>query len=145
MNTISLAILKKSHLYSEAGLLFPLRSSNEASLWSFYYQTRSTRKLKNKIPVVENKPSTVLLFCLSYLLLILFYPHSYKLGNTATIGEITAFSHVACIFLCPCDSSQFPATSTISSPQLQDCGHVVLQMPRDGCGCTFNDVVARVY
>lgn len=37
------------------------------------------------------------------------------------------------------------AIATISNPQLQECGHIVLQMPQDGYACTFNDAVACVY
>lgn len=106
MNTVSLADLKKSPI-SRGRAIISIRVIKWGLTLFFYYRTVSIRKLINKIPVVENKPAMVLLFCLSYLLMILFFPHSYKLGNTRIDEEITGFSHVACTFLCPCDSSQF--------------------------------------
>lgn len=87
----------------------------------FSYQTGSTRKLINKI--LENNPATVLFSVLSHLLLILSYPHSYKLGITRINGEITAFSHTACTFLCPCYSSKFRYCHDFksSAPRVQPC------------------------
>ena len=49
----------------------------------------------------------LLLFYLSYLLLIFFCPHPYKLGNTKINREFTTLPHLSCTFSRPCDSSQF--------------------------------------
>lgn len=47
---------------------------------------------------MANNPSMILLLCIYHLLLFIFCPHPYKLGNKRINREVTAFLQVFVTF-----------------------------------------------